>query len=82
MNCHDPHGSSHKPLLVVKKPLLCQRCHSNQFHPSTLYALSPEQKAAGVSVYSQQPQNLYRGCTNCHVAVHGSNSPSGKFWHR
>jgi DmsE family decaheme c-type cytochrome len=82
MNCHDPHGSSHKPLLLVKKPLLCQRCHSNQFHPSTLYALTPAQQAAGVSVYSQQPQNFYRGCTNCHVAVHGSNSPSGKFWHR
>ena len=43
---------------------------------------TPEQKAAGLSVYAQQPQNLYRGCTNCHVAVHGSNSPSGKFWHR
>jgi DmsE family decaheme c-type cytochrome len=82
MNCHDPHGSSHKPLLLVKKPLLCQRCHSNVQHPSTLYALTPEQRAAGVSVYARQAQNLYRGCTNCHVAVHGSNSPSGKFWHR
>ena len=82
MNCHDPHGSSHKPLLLVKKPLLCQRCHSNVQHPSTLFALTPEQQAAGVSVYARQAQNLYRGCTNCHVAIHGSNSPSGKFWHR
>ena len=82
LNCHDPHGSSHEPLLIVKKPLLCQRCHSNQFHPSTLYAKTPAQAAAGTSVYAMQPQLLYRGCTNCHVQIHGSNSPSGKFWHR
>lgn len=81
-NCHDPHGSSHEPLLIVKKPLLCQRCHSNQFHPSTLYARTPAQAAAGTPVYSMQPQLFQRGCTNCHVQVHGSNHPSGKFWHR
>ena len=38
LNCHDPHGSSHEPLLVAKKPLLCQRCHSNFLHPGGLYA--------------------------------------------
>jgi DmsE family decaheme c-type cytochrome len=80
LNCHDPHGSSHEPLLVVKKPLLCQRCHSNQFHPSTLYARDSANPTQ--SVYTMQPQLLYRGCTNCHVNIHGSNSPSGKFWHR
>jgi DmsE family decaheme c-type cytochrome len=82
LNCHDPHGTSHEPMLVAKKPLLCQRCHSNQGHPSTLYARSTAQQQAGVSVYAMQPQLLQRGCTNCHVQVHGSNSPSGKFWHR
>ena len=82
MNCHDPHGSSHEKLLVMEKPLLCQRCHSNMVHPSVPYALSNEQKAAGVTVYQLQPQNMYRSCTNCHVNIHGSNSPSGKFWHR
>ena len=82
LNCHDPHGTSHEPMLVVKKPLLCQRCHSNQFHPSTLYAKSGSQAAAGVTAYAMQPQLFQRGCTNCHVQVHGSNSPSGKFWHR
>ena len=69
-------------MLVVKKPLLCQRCHSNQFHPSTVYTRSTDQAAAGNSVYGMQPQLLYRSCTNCHVQIHGSNSPSGKFWHR
>jgi len=82
LNCHDPHGSAHEPMLIVKKPLLCQRCHSNQFHPSTLYARNPAQAGANTSVYTMQPQLLYRGCTNCHVQIHGSNSPSGKFWHR
>lgn len=82
LNCHDPHGSSHEPMLVVKKPLLCQRCHSNQFHPSTLYTRSTNQAAAGLSVNAMQPQLFYRSCTNCHVQVHGSNHPSGKFWHR
>ena len=41
-----------------------------------------DQAAAGVSAYAMQPQLFARGCTNCHVQVHGSNSPSGKFWHR
>jgi hypothetical protein len=25
---------------------------------------------------------MYRACTNCHVQIHGSNHPSGKFWQR
>ena len=82
LNCHDPHGSSHQPLLVVKPPLLCQKCHSNQNHPSTLYALNPADALAGRSVYTANVQLFYRGCANCHVQVHGSNHPSGKFLHR
>ena len=82
LNCHDPHGSSHRPLLVVKPPLLCQRCHSNLQHPSTLYALSVADAAAGRSLYTANSQVFYRGCANCHVQSHGSNHPSGKFFHR
>jgi DmsE family decaheme c-type cytochrome len=82
LNCHDPHGSSHEPLLVVKKPLLCQRCHASGFHPSILYAQSAADRSAGRTVYQSYAQLPYRSCTNCHVNVHGSNSPSGKFWHR
>ena len=82
LNCHDPHGSSHRPLLVVKPPLLCQRCHSNFQHPSTLYALSVADAAAGRSLYTANSQVFYRGCANCHVSTHGSNHPSGKFFHR
>jgi DmsE family decaheme c-type cytochrome len=83
LNCHDPHGTPHEPMLVMKKPLLCQRCHSNQFHPGQL--LSEPVGANGKPsqpVYAGPPQLMYRACTNCHVMIHGSNSPSGKFFHR
>ena len=82
LNCHDPHGSSHEPLLVVKKPLLCQRCHASFSHPSILYAQSAADRSAGRTVYQSFAQLSYRSCTNCHVNIHGSNSPSGKLWHR
>ncbi len=82
LNCHDPHGTSHEPMLLARKPQLCQRCHSNVRHPGTLYALSPQDRASGRSVYSADSQLLYRSCTNCHVMVHGSNHPSGKWFHR
>jgi len=82
LNCHDPHGSSHEPLLVAKKPLLCQRCHSSFAHPGGLYATPRSGPGASQLVSQSQPQIAYRACTNCHVNIHGSNSPSGKFWHR
>jgi DmsE family decaheme c-type cytochrome len=82
LNCHDPHGSSHDPMLVVKKPLLCQRCHSNALHPSGLFAISPTTAPTGRPPSQLGFQLQYRSCTNCHVTIHGSNHPSGKFWHR
>jgi DmsE family decaheme c-type cytochrome len=87
LNCHQPHGSVHETLLTAKLPYLCQRCHSNSLHVGILYAVPP-----GVppeSVYNQRllgvlplSQMSYRSCSNCHVNVHGSNHPSGTFWHR
>ena len=62
--CHDPHGTSNFSMLKMQVPRLCQQCHAEPFHPS-------------------EPQNpltrfaFNRGCTNCHGAIHGSNSPSG-----
>ncbi|MEE8526779.1 MAG: DmsE family decaheme c-type cytochrome [Thermoanaerobaculia bacterium] len=88
LNCHLPHGSTHEPLLRVKRPLLCQRCHNALGHPSILWALSEEEAAAGLTPYElrrrgQAASMLFnRSCTNCHVNIHGSNHPSGKFWHR
>jgi len=88
LNCHTPHGSVHEPLLRVKRPLLCQRCHNTLGHPSVPWTLSEDEQAAGLSVYEIRRQGLpatmlfQRSCTNCHVNIHGSNHPSGKFWHR
>jgi DmsE family decaheme c-type cytochrome/MtrB/PioB family decaheme-associated outer membrane protein len=61
LNCHNSHGSSHGPLLISKPPLLCQKCHSNQNHPSTLYALNTADATAGRSVYTANVQLFYRG---------------------
>ncbi len=88
LNCHEPHGSTHEPLLRVKRPLLCQRCHNTLGHPSVLWARSRDEEARGLTPYELRRQGLaatmlfQRSCTNCHVNIHGSNHPSGKFWHR
>ena len=83
LNCHDPHGSAHEPLLVTKRPLLCQRCHSSASHPGRLQALTQSQVGTGSTVYQVgTPQTFYRSCQNCHMSLHGSNHPSGSFWHR
>jgi DmsE family decaheme c-type cytochrome len=77
LTCHTPHGSSHDKLLIAKRPYLCQTCHSNSRHPGTLYSRTPAQ--AGQSVYTALSSRIfYRGCSNCHSQIHGSNHPSGK----
>lgn len=75
--CHTPHGSSRGALLKAKAPYLCQRCHSNSGHAGMLYARRRED--GGHSLYRVSSNRVfYRACLNCHVAVHGSNHPSGK----
>jgi DmsE family decaheme c-type cytochrome len=70
-NCHAPHGSTQPRLLKVRTPFLCQQCHMEAFHPSTLYS------GAGVPPLGIQDRLLAKGCLNCHSQVHGSNHPSG-----
>jgi DmsE family decaheme c-type cytochrome len=66
-NCHDPHGSNHQAMLKTPKPRLCQQCHIETRHPTNPYSLStPNFKFL-----------LGRGCSNCHVNIHGSNHPAG-----
>lgn len=70
-NCHTPHGSTQERLLKVRTPFLCQQCHMEAFHPSTLYSgttLPP--LASGERIVA-------KGCLNCHSEIHGSNHPSG-----
>lgn len=68
--CHRPHGSNNPFLLKVREPRLCQQCHNSTRHPSEPYA------------YNNDTRVLGRGCTQCHAMIHGSNSPSGEFFHR
>lgn len=69
-NCHNPHGSTQPRLLKVRAPFLCQTCHSEAFHPSTLYDGSNLPPTPGSRL-------IMKGCLNCHQQVHGSNHPAG-----
>lgn len=69
--CHNPHGSTQLSMLSVRQPFLCQTCHSDAFHPSSLYS------ATGIPPNGAQQNLLGDSCTNCHSTVHGSNHPSG-----
>jgi DmsE family decaheme c-type cytochrome len=71
LNCHRPHGSNNAPLLEARGPYLCQQCHLNPRHPSTLYSGNNLPPNAGAD------KMLGANCLNCHSKVHGSNHPSG-----
>jgi DmsE family decaheme c-type cytochrome len=79
-NCHSPHGSNIRPLLKSRAPFLCQECHDgthqspNPFGP--IVAGKPTTTAA-VNANAVGP-----ACMNCHVQVHGSNSPAGGYLQR
>ncbi len=72
--CHTPHGSVHDRLLVARPPFLCQRCHLEPDHPSTLSGFQSTIRGA-------RPSNrmIGRACMNCHQNIHGSNAPSGPY---
>jgi DmsE family decaheme c-type cytochrome len=73
--CHDPHGSSNDRMLVVRMPMLCQRCHVATRHPASIY----DNNAITVNKSNRM---FGRSCVNCHSNVHGSNHPSGQFYMR
>jgi DmsE family decaheme c-type cytochrome len=62
--CHEPHGSNNRALLVAKDAFLCLQCHSYGGH-------------INLPRYNRVSNPYGTGCVNCHVAVHGSNHPSG-----
>ncbi|HEY7173135.1 MAG TPA: DmsE family decaheme c-type cytochrome [Vicinamibacterales bacterium] len=73
--CHDPHGSSNDRMLVVRMPMLCQRCHIASRHPATLYDKD--------QITTNKSNRMFgRSCVNCHSDIHGSNHPSGQFFMR
>jgi DmsE family decaheme c-type cytochrome len=73
VTCHDPHGSTNERMLVVKTPMLCQRCHVGTRHPSTIYDQAIIN--TNIRVYA-------RSCVTCHANIHGSNHPSGRYFIR
>jgi DmsE family decaheme c-type cytochrome len=72
-NCHDAHGTSHEMMLKVSRPRLCQQCHDGTGHP--VLPRNPAVPADIQFVFNRQ-------CQNCHVNIHGSNHPSGKYFTR
>ncbi len=73
--CHDPHGSSNDRMLVVRQPMICQRCHIATKHPATMYDKD--------EITVKKSNRMFgRSCVNCHSNIHGSNHPSGQFFMR
>jgi len=67
--CHNPHGTTSESLLKVRMPFLCQECHASGGHPQQPAGL-PTGRTTSPSLLG----TVARGCTNCHVNIHGSNS--------
>lgn len=64
MVCHEAHGSNNRKLQNSKDSFLCLQCHTYGGH-------------INLPRYNRTSNPYGEGCVNCHVTVHGSNSPSG-----
>lgn len=71
--CHEPHGTTIASLLKQRPPFLCQECHSSSSHPSQAGA-----QPTGRTTSSSLLGTVGRGCLNCHINIHGSNSTENK----
>ena len=87
-NCHTPHGSNITPLLKDRPPMLCEDCHDGPHGSKTSFGLNmggtqsiPKNTLSGVNL-APSNQATGRACLNCHVMVHGSNSPAGGLFQR
>jgi DmsE family decaheme c-type cytochrome len=69
LNCHDAHGSTNEAMLKAQRPKICGECHGFD-HGTSL--LGP----------SSARFIINKSCVNCHVQIHGSNHPAGKFFNR
>ena len=80
-NCHRPHGSVANNLLTVSQPSLCLQCHEFHFHAGYKPPEDEEVDVGGIArenLYGAEGFNIAytTNCTQCHAAVHGSDSPS------
>jgi DmsE family decaheme c-type cytochrome len=79
-NCHTPHGSNITPLLKSRPPFLCDECHDGPHASPSV--VGPNAAGIGATPSATAPASISatyagRACLNCHVMVHGSNSPAG-----
>jgi DmsE family decaheme c-type cytochrome len=86
-NCHSPHGSNISPLLKSRAPFLCDECHNGPHNSKAPYGAAVAGLQAGYAGTATTPANpnssaAGRACMNCHVMVHGSNSPAGALLQR
>jgi len=87
--CHQPHGSNHKSMLTSKMPNLCWNCHSSGSghfgsgdNNSTQAGVRIAPPGAPTGFPTVNNRFIERGCTKCHLNIHGSNSPSGAYFVR
>ena len=80
-NCHAPHGSNITPLLKSRAPFMCQECHDGTHASQTPVGPGVAGKQGGFTG-TPSANVMGRACMNCHVMVHGSNSPAGGFLQR
>lgn len=82
-NCHTPHGSNIAPLLKSRPPFLCDECHDGPHNSQAPYgtAVAGLQGQGAVPGGNPNSNAVGRACMNCHVMIHGSNSPAGAFLH-
>lgn len=81
-NCHSPHGSNEARLLKQRVPFLCITCHMNVGGPpsstSGIVGLGQSLTLGNMALNgANAAHGAGRGCMNCHVQIHGSNSPNG-----
>jgi DmsE family decaheme c-type cytochrome len=83
-NCHTPHGSNIAPLLKSRPPFLCDECHDGPHNSQAPYGTGAARIQGGLLPAGANPNSnaVGRACMNCHVMVHGSNSPAGAYLHR
>ena len=82
-NCHTPHGSNITPLLKSRAPFLCDECHDGPHNSQAPYGTAVTGIQGGGALRGGNPNSnaVGRSCMNCHVMIHGSNSPTGAFLH-
>jgi len=88
-SCHEPHGTNHRRLLINKMPNLCWNCHftgSGHFGSGDNFSTEKGVPVAPTGAPSGYPtvnsRFIEKSCKNCHVNLHGSNSPSGAYFIR